>query len=55
MRRVGRREHVLPLLAHRGRHAVVDDGRRQEAEPAVAVLVVVPMEEVLPEGPAVKS
>jgi len=25
MRRVGRREHVLPLLAHRGRHFVVDD------------------------------
>jgi hypothetical protein len=48
MRRVRRREHMLPLLAHRGRHSVVDDDGRQETEPAVAVLVVVPTEELLP-------
>jgi len=53
MRSVGYREHALPLLAHRGRHSVMHDGRRQEAEPAVAVLMVVPTEEVLPEGPAI--
>ena len=47
MRRVDRREHVLPLLAHRGRHSVVDDGGRQEAESAVAMLAVVTVPQFL--------
>jgi len=53
MRRVRGSEHVLSLLAYRSRHSVVNDGRRQEAEPAVPVLVVVPTEEVLPERPGI--
>src|ERR1700680_3937391 len=53
MRRVGGGEDVLPMRAHRSGPAEVDNGGREEAEPAVTALVVVPAKKVLPERAAI--
>ena len=50
---VGGREHPRPLELDDLGAAEVDVGRGVEANPRVAVLVVVPMEEALSERPAI--
>ena len=50
---VGGREHTCPLELNDLGAAEVDVGRGVEANPRVAVLVVVPAKEVLAEGPAI--
>jgi hypothetical protein len=53
VRRARRREHSLAIGDDRRRGAVVDDGRREQSEPNVVVLGVVPGEEPLAERPGV--
>ena len=47
---VGGGEHLLSMCAHRGGVTEVHDGGREEADPTVSMVVVVPTEEDLPEG-----
>ena len=48
--RIGRVEHLLPLLDHHASHAVVQHFRGQQGDPAVMMFVVVPGKELQAKG-----
>jgi hypothetical protein len=50
---IGAGEHIGPDFEQLARPAVVDIGRGEQRDPAVAVLAVVPGEEPLAEGPGI--
>ena len=50
---IGRGEDAIAMRAHRLGLAEVDHGRREEAEPAVTMVLVVPAKKVLAERTAV--